>query len=301
MQRSKQLLYLVLTVSFLMFSEHAKGQQQQDKPELRKEDKKLLSEAYEKAVSGDFAEAEAAYRQALAKTGNNSTATYNLSNLYLDNDEVPAARRRILEAIKNTNDKDLIHKAYHNLGNSLMEEENYKGAIEAYKNALRNNPNDEETRYNYALAKEKQKNEKNDGKGDGDDNKQENQDQQKDQDQDQDQEDKSKDSDKDGDSEDQKDKGDQKDQENKDEGDQNKDKSDEKEEGKDQQDKKDKEQNKSNKDKGEQEQQKPQKGKLSPEQVQRLLKAIENQEDQIQEKINAKKAKGSKVKTEKDW
>lgn len=299
MQRNKQLLYLVLTVSFLMFSGHVKAQQQQDKPELTKEEKKLLSQAYEKAISGDFAQAEATYRQALAKTGNNSTATYNLSNLYLDNDEVPAARRRILDAIKNTNDKDLIHKAYHNLGNSLMDEENYKDAIEAYKNALRNNPNDEETRYNYALAKEKQKNEKNDDEGDGDDNKQENQDQQKDQDQDQ--EDKSKDSDKNGDSKDQKDKGDQKDQENKDEGDQNKDKSDEKDKGKDQQDQNDKEQNKSNKGEGEQEQQKPQKGKLSPEQVQRLLKAIENQEDQIQEKINAKKAKGSKVKTEKDW
>jgi tetratricopeptide (TPR) repeat protein len=300
MQRSKELLYLILTISFLMFPEHSKAQQQQDKPELTEAGKKLLSEAYDKAVSGDFAEAEAAYRQALAITGNNSTAAYNLSNLYLDNDESLAARRRILEAIKNTNDKDLIHKAYHNLGNSLMKEENYKGAIEAYKNALRNNPDDEETRYNYALAKEKQKKEKNDDEGDGDDNKQENQDQDQ-KEQDQDQKDKSKDSDKDGDSKDQKDKGDQKDQENKDKGDQNKDKSDEKEKGKDQQDKKDKEQNKSNKGKGEQEKQKPQKGKLSPEQVQRLLKAIENQEDQIQQKINAKKAKGSKVKTEKDW
>jgi tetratricopeptide (TPR) repeat protein len=39
------------------------------------------------------------------------------------------------------------HNAYHNLGNSLMLEKNYDEAVEAYKNALRNNPDDEETRY----------------------------------------------------------------------------------------------------------------------------------------------------------
>lgn len=265
---------------------------------LEKEDKKLLSEAYEKAISGDFAQAEAAYRKALAKSGeNNTTAAYNLSNLYLDHDEVPAARKRILETIKNTEDKELIHKAYHNLGNSMMKEENYQAAIEAYKDALRNNPNDEETRYNYALAKEMQDDENNDGGEDGDDNKQEDQDQE--QDEDQDQKDKSDESDNEGDNEDQKDKGDQKDEQNKDDGDQDKNESDEQEDGEDQQNKKD--QKKDNEGEGEQEQQKPQKGKLSPEQVQRLLKAIDNQEDKIQEKINAKKAKGSKVKTEKDW
>lgn len=45
--------------------------------------------------------------------------------------------------------------AYHNLGNSYMEAEHYAKAIEAYKNALRINPADEETRYNLALAMQK--------------------------------------------------------------------------------------------------------------------------------------------------
>ena len=36
-----------------------------------------------------------------------------------------------------------------------MLDKNYDAAAEAYKNALRNNPLDEETRYNYALAKKK--------------------------------------------------------------------------------------------------------------------------------------------------
>ena len=45
------------------------------------------------------------------------------------------------------------HKAFHNIGNILMQKEKCKEAVEAYKNALRNNPTDEETRYNLAVAK----------------------------------------------------------------------------------------------------------------------------------------------------
>lgn len=52
-------------------------------------------------------------------------------------------------------------EAQHNLGNSRMKQKNYQGAIEAYKESLRNNPNDEETRYNLSEAirqlKEEQK------------------------------------------------------------------------------------------------------------------------------------------------
>lgn len=64
---------------------------------------------------------------------------------------------------------------YHNLGNSRMKSENYEGAIEAYKDALRLNPNDQETRYNLSEAKrklkkqqEKENQEGGDSGGDGD-------------------------------------------------------------------------------------------------------------------------------------
>jgi tetratricopeptide (TPR) repeat protein len=46
------------------------------------------------------------------------------------------------------------HSAFHNLGNSYMKKKDYAQAVEAYKNALRSNSEDDETRYNYALAKE---------------------------------------------------------------------------------------------------------------------------------------------------
>lgn len=263
----------------------------QKKSDLKNQ-KRLLADAYEKAEQGQFETAEADYRKALSQPADKSTAAYNFANLYIDNNKVKSAQKRIVEAIEGTEDKSIRHKAYHNLGNTFMEEKNYKAAVEAYKNALRNNPNDEETRYNYALAKEKLKKENNDGGKDGDDKK--NQDQNKDKkDKDQPKDDKS--------DQDKKDKGDQKDQDKKD-GDQKKEQNKDQEAGKDNQDKKSDQPKKSKDGEGkENPQPKPQKGKLSPEQVQRLLKAIQNQENKIQEKVNAKKAKGSKVKTEKDW
>lgn len=51
--------------------------------------------------------------------------------------------------------KDEKAKIYHNLGNSYLKNKKYKESIEAYKNALRNNPNDMDTKYNLVYAKKK--------------------------------------------------------------------------------------------------------------------------------------------------
>jgi len=40
---------------------------------------------------------------------------------------------------------------------------------------------------------------------------------------------------------------------------------------------------------------------LSKQQIQNLLEAMQNEEKKVQEKIDAKKVKGAKVKNEKDW
>ena len=56
-----------------------------------------------------------------------------------------------------TKDNALKSSAYHNLGNSLLEAQQFAESVEAYKNALRLNPKDEETRYNLAYAQKKLK------------------------------------------------------------------------------------------------------------------------------------------------
>ena len=40
---------------------------------------------------------------------------------------------------------------------------------------------------------------------------------------------------------------------------------------------------------------------MSPQQIKNILEAMQNQEQKVQQKINAKKQKGTPVKTDKDW
>lgn len=73
----------------------------------------------------------------------------------------------------NGSKKDRQEKAagYHNLGNSRMKQKNYQGAIDAYKESLRQNPNDEQTRYNLSEAIRQLKNqEKNQNNNSGNSN-----------------------------------------------------------------------------------------------------------------------------------
>ena len=70
--------------------------------------------------------------------------------------------------------------AYHNLGNSRMKKKDFAGAIEAYKESLRNDPSNKETRYNLSEAIRKQREEqkkKDQDKNQDKDKEQENQDQ----------------------------------------------------------------------------------------------------------------------------
>ena len=72
-------------------------------------------------------------------------------------------------------------KIYHNIGNSLMQGEKYKEGIDAYKNALRNNPNDMDTKYNLVYA-QKKLDEQQQQEQDQDKDKEKNEDENKDQD-----------------------------------------------------------------------------------------------------------------------
>ena len=250
----------------------------------------LLAEAESNAA--DFPISEAKIREAKAIDHNNSDISYNFGNLYLNNNELESARLRLIEAIESSEDKSLKHKSYHNLGNAFMEEEQYQLAVDAYKDALRNDPTDEETRYNLAYAKSKLEKENNDDNQDGDENKDDNsEDENKDQ---------SKDNKDEGENDDkEKDNKDQNKDDEKGDQDENKDDQKDKDGNKDEQEK----EGEGGDDKKEQSQQQPQnrEGKISPEQIQSLLEAIENQEKDVQEKLNAQKAKGQKSKTGKDW
>lgn len=228
---------------------------------------KYLPKANAEFEAKKYADAEANYRISISKKRKNPTASYNLGNSIYRQNQAGEAQYPYLKAIESAKDKTQKHQAFHNLGNVFMKEKNYTKAVEAYKNALRNNPNDDESRYNFALAKKMLKD--NPPKDDKKDKKKDKKDDKKD-----------KDKDKKDDKKDQN-KEKHKDKENNKEGD------------------KDKKDDKSNKD--EQNQPKPKPGDISKERLQNLLEAVNNEEKKVQDKVNAKKMKGKPVQTEKDW
>lgn len=114
---------------------------------------KNLPQGNESFEAKKYAEAESDYRISQAKFAKKSASSYNLGTSIYKQKQPTEAKYQFARAAKDAKSKPEKHKAFHNLGNSLMSEKNYAGAVEAYKNALRNNPSDEETRYNYALAK----------------------------------------------------------------------------------------------------------------------------------------------------
>ena len=251
-----------------------------------------------KFIENNFEEAEKNFRVAIDDSLSDLRATFNLSNKYYSEGLYDEAISRQIESTKLAKNKSEKHKAFHNLGNSLMKKDMCSEAVLAYKNALRNNPSDDETRYNLALAKKCEEEQRNDDQNKDDQNKDnENKDDQNQDDQNKDNENKDDqnqdDQNKDNENKDDQNQDDQnKDSENKD--DQNQDDQNKDSENKDDQNKDD---NKSEKPK----ENKNQQSKLSPQQIKNLLKAMENAEKKVQAKVNDKKQKGTKVVSEKDW
>ncbi|MGW1454228.1 tetratricopeptide repeat protein [Salegentibacter agarivorans] len=271
----------------------AQQQSDKEKEKAQKEARQFMQEADVALGENNFPEAEAAYRKAIAKDAENADARYNMGNMYYTRENAPQAAQRFKQAAEVADTKTARHKANHNLGNAYMKQKMYQEAVDAYKDALRNDPTDDETRYNLALAKkmleqEQENQEDNQDGGDDENEDQENQDQEN-QDQNQDQENQEQENqDGEGDNEGDQDQQDQ-DQEEQ-EGDQ-----DEQEQQDGQGDQQEEEQQ------PEQGQPQPAQGQLSPEQIQSLLEAMNNEERKVQDKVNAEKQKGAKVQSEKDW
>lgn len=287
-QRSlkQAMCFTLMLLGLLSFS------QEDDKAKLKAQlqAQDYVYNANELVSQDNFVSAEMEYRKAISQQPSNAVGAYNLGRSYYEKGDFDEALYRQQQALKNATNKQEKHYAYHNIGNILMQNKKCKEASEAFKNALKNDPTDDETRYNYALAKECA------------DQQQEQQDQQNKDDQNQQDQDK-----KDQENQDQQDKKDQGDQ-NKDQQDQDKkdqqDKGQEDEDGEQKEDQKqDPNQQKPDDKEGNKEQKQPQQqpGQLSPQQVKNLLEAMNAQEQKTQEKINAEKQKGIKIKTEKDW
>ena len=279
----------VLLLFFISFASFAQdGKEEKLKEKARIESTNLTWEGNKDLSENDFVSAEVDYRKAISKSGENNAAPYNLGNAYYNKETYSEAFGRFKQAGELALVKEDKHKAYHNMGNVFMKQKEYAKAVEAYKEALRNDPKDEETRYNLALAKELLKKQQDEQKNNDENKDKQDQKDKKDEDQKNDGDNK----------EDQKDQGDEGDKGDK--GDKEDEKEEDDKEGdgdKKEEDKKQPEQG----DKPQEQQQQPRPNQLSKQQIQNLLEAMQNEEKKVQEKIDAKKVKGAKVKNEKDW
>ena len=137
---------------------------------------------------GDFANATLEYQKALSANEGNTQAIYNLGVTALQQGNDSLAVEQFKMAGKMEPNKFRKAQAFHNIGVVFQAHRQYGEAIEAYKEALRNNPADNETRYNLVLCKRQQKqdqqdrqNQQNqDNKQDKDKNKKQDQNQNKD-------------------------------------------------------------------------------------------------------------------------
>lgn len=213
-------------------------------------EKKLILEGNKHYKKENYSEAEKSYARALNKNKDSYKGAFNLGNAYYQQGKYEEAAEQFQLLTHRATSKDTLAKAYHNLGNALMKLKKYEEGANAYKNALKNNPNDEDTRYNLAYAQQMLKQQQQQNK-DNKDKKEEK---------------------KNKDKKDEQNKDDNKDKEEKDKKDQDK---------KDEKDKKDEESK---------EEEKPKKEEISKEDAQRLLDALQNDEKNLQDKNKKGKA-----------
>ncbi len=203
-----------------------------------------------------YADAEVAYRKALQENAMNEIAQFNLAASLLrqgsaTGDTQQEAMRILQNLTRDAENISIAEKAFYNLGNIAFNGQDYAKSIELYKNALRRNPDNDKARDNLRLAQKRLEEQQN-----------QNQDQNKDNNQNEDKKDENKD---------------QNQNQNQD---QNKDKDNQ---DKDNQDKQQQQQN--------QDKQQQQQGGISQQNAEKILKAMENEENATRQRINAEKKK----------
>ena len=109
-----------------------------------------------------FIKAEVDYRKALELNPKSTDAMFNLGNALLMQQKAKEAMEQYESVSKIEKDKEKLAQIYHNMGVILQSSKQLPQCIEAYKESLRNNPKDDETRYNLALAQKQLKDQQQD-------------------------------------------------------------------------------------------------------------------------------------------
>lgn len=143
LQKGHFILLMLLAVSAVAFGQ--------------KTDRDYLRSGNKLYRDSSFVKAEVDYRKALEVNPKSTTAMYNLGNALLMQQKAKEAMEQYEAAVRLEKDKSKLAQMYHNMGVILQSSKKLPECIEAYKQSLRNNPHDNETRYNLALAQKQLK------------------------------------------------------------------------------------------------------------------------------------------------
>ena len=234
--------------------------------------KQLIREGNRLYEKDKFSEAEISYRKSIEKESLSFESAYNLGNTLYKQERYNDAKNNYQTLVEGEKDAYKRSILNYNLGNVFNKEEKLQESADAYKKALRDNPNDKQAMYNLSEVlrkmKEKEEQEQND----------ENKDQNQDQDKDQEDKDKK--------------------DENKEQQDQDKDKQDE---NKDQENKEQNEDKKDNDQNEQKEQEQPQTQEISEDDARRILESLQQDEKEVLERLQQLDVKTKKVQTDKNW
>ena len=265
----------IIVVLMLFSAGAAFGQKYPERRDIRSGNK-----LYEK---GDYTEAEVAYRRALEKNAESYEANFNLADALYKQKRYDEAAQMNAQLAADSAYMENAAAAYFNQGNALFQQRKLEEALEAYKNCMRLDPNDQQAKFNYAYTKKLLEKDNQNQQQNNQNNQQNNQENQQDQNKDQN-----------------KDQNDNQQDQNKNQQDQNKDKNqDQKDQNNNQNDQND--QNQQNDDKSggqnsdqqqdQNQQPQPQNGGMSREEAERMLDAVQGSEDNTKKKVDAQKVR----------
>lgn len=226
------------------------------------QDKKTLVDGNKLYSDSAFMKASELYQSVDANSEYKGRANFNAANALYRADSLEKSIELLQNQAQLFSDNAEKAKSYHNLGNAYLKTGKLQEAVDAFKEALKNNPSDDDTRYNYTKAKKLLQQQKQEEKPEDkkDDKKEENKEQEEQ-------------------------------QENE--------KQDEKqEEDKGQDEKKEQEEQQQQE---QEQQQKQQQAAASKKQAEQMLNALNQEEKGIQKKVKKQQGKGEKIKIEKDW
>lgn len=217
----------------------------------------------------NWKEADISYRKALVKDSTSVAANYNLANTLYRQENYEEAEKLMKKIGDNASASANAADYWYNTGDIAIAKKDWQGAVNAFKEALLKNPSDMDAKENYIYAKKMLENQQKNGGGNGDG--QDNQDQNnQNQDHNQNGQDQNKDQNNDGQNKDQN----QNQNQNQNNGQGN----------------------------GNQQPPQGQEGKISPQQAQQMLRAIQAKEKETQDKVNKEKADALKSRQkEKNW